>query len=290
LNKAVRQFIIVHSEVGVATQKGAFMTTQKITIDAAKCRKDGICVSICPVGIFQGKIGEVPTVDAGLATACIKCGHCAAACPGDAIAVEGLAAAEYQTYPAKAASLHELRSLVLSRRSVREFKDEPVPLEQVKELLEITRYCPTAKNTQLLRWVLVNGKDKVREISAAVIDTFRPNEKMAPMVQAFDSGLDPVNRKAPHLLLVYGPARYDWGSLDAAIYIANFELAAKAAGLGTCWAGFTTRAASQAALVNEKIGLTTEDKVFGAVMLGYPEYKYLRVPPRKPLHLKIVSN
>lgn len=266
------------------------MTVQTITIDAAKCRKDGICVNICPVGIFQGKIGEVPTVDPALATACIKCGHCAAACPGNAIIVEGLAAAEYQTYPANVASLPEFRSLVLSRRSIREFKDEPVALEQVKELLELTRFCPTAKNTQLLRWVLVNGKDKVREISAAVIDTFRPNEKMAPMVQAFENGLDPVNRKAPQLLLVCGPARYDWGSLDAAIYIANLELAAKAAGLGTCWAGFTTRAASQAALVGEKIGLGSEEKVFGAVMLGKPKFAYHRVPPRKPLNLKIITN
>ncbi len=108
------------------------------------------------------------------------------------------------------------------------------------------------------------------------------------MVKAFDSGRDPVNRDAPQLLLVCGPARYDWGALDAAIYIANFELAAKAAGLGTCWAGFTTRAASQAALVNEKIGLSVEEKVFGAVMLGHPKYKYYRVPPRKPLNLKVI--
>ena len=266
------------------------MTVQTIIIDAAKCRRDGICVNICPVGIFQGALSQVPVVDAGLSAACIKCGHCAAACPGNAITVEGLAADDYQAYPARIASLQELGSLVLSRRSIREFKDEPVPLEQVKELLELMRFCPTAKNTQLLRWVLVNGKDKVREISAAVIDTFRPIEKMAPMVQAFDSGLDPVNRKAPQLLLVCGPARYDWGSLDAAIYIANFELAAKAAGFGTCWAGFTTRAASQATLVNEKIGLGSEEKVFAAVMLGQPKFAYHRVPPRKPLNLKVIAN
>ncbi|EKD83671.1 MAG: hypothetical protein ACD_39C00532G0001, partial [uncultured bacterium] len=60
-----------------------------------------------------------------------------------------------------------------SRRSIREFKDQPVDLNQITELLELTRYCPTAKNTQLLYWVLVNGAPKVRELSAAVIDTFR---------------------------------------------------------------------------------------------------------------------
>ncbi|PKL51300.1 MAG: nitroreductase [Candidatus Riflebacteria bacterium HGW-Riflebacteria-2] len=266
------------------------MTAQSIQIDNEKCRKDGICVNICPVGIFKGNIGEIPSVDEALATACIKCGHCSAACPTAAISIEGLAADKYQPYPAKIPSLPELRSLVLSRRSIREFKDEPVDLDLVKEILDLTRFCPTAKNTQLLRWVLVNGKEKVHEISAAVIDTFRSNEKMAPMVQAFDNGLDPINRGAPQLLLVCGPARYDWGPLDGAIYIANFELAAKAAGLGTCWAGFTTRGAAQASLVSEKIGLSNEEKVFGAFMLGYPKYDYCRVPPRKPVSLKIISN
>lgn len=264
------------------------MNNSGIKIDATLCRKDAICINICPVGIFQGRTGSLPVVDENMAGNCIKCGHCSSACPTAAISIPGLAAADYLTFPADLPDLESFRGLVQSRRSIREFKEQPVDISLVSELLELTRFCPTAKNTQLLRWVLVNGAKKVRELSAAVIDTFRSNEKMAPMVQAFDKGYDPVNRGAPQVLLVCGPAKYDWGALDGAIAIANFELAAKAAGLGTCWAGFTTRAASLMPLVNEKIGLAADDKVFGAVMLGYPVYNYCRVPPRKPLNLKII--
>ncbi|MBU1107688.1 MAG: nitroreductase family protein [Candidatus Riflebacteria bacterium] len=264
------------------------MSDNRIQIDATLCRKDGICINICPVGIFGGGIGTLPIVDENLAAYCIKCGHCSAVCPGNAIAIPDLAAGDYQQLSPELPDLQSFSSLVQSRRSIREFKDQPVDLKQVTELLELTRYCPTAKNTQLLSWVLVNGTKKVRELSAAVIDTFRSNEKMAPMVQAFDSGLDPVNRGAPQVLLVCAPAKYDWGSLDAAIAIANFELAAKSAGIGTCWAGFTTRAAAVDSRVGNLIGLAADDKIFGAVMLGYPEYSYCRIPPRKPLRLRIV--
>ena len=264
------------------------MSTSAIKIDAKLCCKDAICVNICPVGIFQGSVGSLPVVDENMASNCIKCGHCSSACPTDAISIPGLATADYQKLSTTMPDLQSFRDLVMGRRSIREFKEQPVDLELINELLEITRFCPTAKNTQLLHWVLVNGAKKVRELSAAVIDTFRSNEKMAPMVQAFDRGADPINRGAPQVLLVCGPVKYDWGALDAAIAIANFELAAKASGLGTCWAGFTTRAAQVGPAVNACIGLGVNDKVFAAVMLGHPVYEYCRVPPRKPLELKIV--
>lgn len=264
------------------------MTINSIQIDANKCQRDAICVSVCPVGIFRGNVGELPQIDENLAAACIRCGHCSAACPTAAITIDGLAEQEYRSFPTKLAELEMLSALITSRRSIREFRDELVPLGQIEKLLDITRFCPTAKNTQLMHWTLINGKEKVREVSAAVIDTFRSNEKMAAMVAAFDNGLDPVNRKAPQLLLVSAPAKYVWGPLDAAIYIANFELLAHAAGYGTCWAGFTTTAAQQGTLVNAKIGLPEGEKVYGAVMLGLPKYKYQQVPPRKPLSLKVI--
>lgn len=264
------------------------MNNSGIKIDATLCRKDAICINICPVGIFQGNAGSLPVVDENMAGNCIKCGHCSAACPTAAISIPGLAAADYLPLPADLPDLESFRGLVQSRRSIREFKEQPVDISLVTELLELTRFCPTAKNTQLLHWVLVNGAKKVRELSAAVIDTFRSNEKMAPMVQTFDKGHDPINRGAPQVLLVCAPAKYDWGALDGAIAIASFELAARAAGLGTCWAGFTTRAAQSGTLVNDKIGLSANDKVLGAVMIGHPVYDYCRVPPRKPLAMKIV--
>lgn len=264
------------------------MNSAEIFIDPAKCRKDGICVKICPCQIFKPGTSGVPEVEAGLVSTCIRCGHCVSACPGDAITVKALNAAEFKPGISKLPEFEVFENLVMSRRSIRSFKSEPVKLELLQKLLDMTRYCPTAKNTQSLSWLIVNGHEKVRQVAADVINIFRPVERMAPLVAAFDNGEDPVCRNAPQLLIAYGSEKYAWGNLDAAIAIANLELAAKTSGLGTCWGGFVTNAAASDKQIGRHLGLDDSEKIFAALMIGYPKYAYRKVPPRNPLRLKVV--
>ena len=55
-----------------------------ITIDRSRCKKDGLCASVCPKGIFvQREKRTIPElVDK---ERCIECGHCVAICPHGAI-------------------------------------------------------------------------------------------------------------------------------------------------------------------------------------------------------------
>lgn len=56
----------------------------KIRIQAALCRKCGMCVEICPEGLFtQSTPGSVPKIRR--AAACIACGHCVSTCPSGAV-------------------------------------------------------------------------------------------------------------------------------------------------------------------------------------------------------------
>lgn len=264
------------------------MNSAEIFIEPAKCRKDGICVNICPCQIFKPGTSGVPEVEAGLVSTCIRCGHCVSACPGDAITVKALKDTDFKPDSSRLPEFEVFEDLVMSRRSIRTFKNGPVKIELLQKLLEMTRYCPTARNTQALSWLIVNGPEKVRQVAADVINIFRPIERMAPLVKAFDNGEDPVCRNAPQLLIAYGPEKYAWGSLDAAIAIANLELAAKTSGLGTCWGGFVTNAATSDKLIGRHLGLDDSEKIFAALMIGYPKYAYRKVPPRKPLRLKVV--
>ncbi len=263
-------------------------TSADIFIDSSKCLKDGICINICPCGIFRpGKAG-MPEVDAALSRACIRCGHCVSACPGDAITVKALASADFKAGASPLPDLDVFANLVMSRRSIRSFKDKPVEIELLQKMLELTRYCPTAKNTQSLSWLLVNGREKVREVAAIVVDAFKDNERMAPLVEAFKHGEDPVCRNAPQLAIIYGPEKYAWGTMDAAIAVANLELAAKSSGVGTCWGGFVTSAAAIDKRIARKLGIDDSEKIFAALMIGYPRYHYQKIPPRNALRLKIV--
>ena len=264
------------------------MNNADIFIDHSKCLKDGICVNICPCQIFKPGTAGIPEVDTSLMKTCIQCGHCVSACPGDAITVKALDTAEFRTGLAELPGFEVFSNLVMSRRSIRAFKDKPVELEQLSRLIDMTRFCPTAKNTQALSWLLVNGKEKVRKVAAQAVETFRSVDRMKPLVDAFDRGEDPVCRNAPQLAIVYGPEKYQWGTLDAAIAVANLELAAKASGIGTCWGGFITTAAGADKEIGKKLGLDDSEKIFAALMLGYPQYQYKKIPPRKPLRLKVV--
>ena len=56
----------------------------RVRIRKRRCRKCGLCVEICPEGLFvQEQPGTVPRIPSQ--RGCIACGHCASVCPAGAI-------------------------------------------------------------------------------------------------------------------------------------------------------------------------------------------------------------
>ena len=43
---------------------------------------------------------------------------------------------------------------IKTRRSVRKFTDEKVPVDVVKDIVELASYSPSWKNTQVIRYIL----------------------------------------------------------------------------------------------------------------------------------------
>ncbi|MDH7500911.1 MAG: nitroreductase family protein, partial [candidate division NC10 bacterium] len=58
-------------------------------------------------------------------------------------------------------------------------------------------------------------------------------------------------------------------------------LAAVSWGLGTCWAGYFHAALNYYPPLAQGIGLPPGHQGFGAMMIGYPKYRYHQIPPRK---------
>ena len=57
-------------------------------------------------------------------------------------------------------------------------------------------------------------------------------------------------------------------------------MAAPSFGLGTCWAGFFQFAATFWPPLKEALQLPEDHASFGAMMVGYPKYRYQRLPLR----------
>lgn len=59
----------------------------KITIDLDKCNGDGICVDVCPTGVFEMDTSSGKSKVVNLEE-CIECLACQDQCPEGAITVE----------------------------------------------------------------------------------------------------------------------------------------------------------------------------------------------------------
>ena len=70
----------------------------------------------------------------------------------------------------------ETLECIKTRRSIRKFKDELVPIEVVNEAIDAVRYSPSWKNTFVSRFYLVNDKTKIDYIANGLVRGFEWNK------------------------------------------------------------------------------------------------------------------
>ena len=54
---------------------------------------------------------------------------------------------------------------IKTRRSIRAYKDEPVSKETIKEIIDVARMAPTWKNSQTIRYIVVEDKAVLGKIA-----------------------------------------------------------------------------------------------------------------------------
>lgn len=263
-----------------------------------QCVGCGLCAELCVAGIISHEKKSRPFVPAEKEADCIKCGQCVSFCPEGASFLDFQPAADRcQVDVSLKPSAESAEMFLMSRRSIRRYKDEPVEKELVERLLNITRFAPTASNFQPVRWIVTADRNQTLALGRLASDYFRrmsaaaPDEAVPAMLgkvaAAFDRGRDVLFRTAPQLALavVNKGIRYPE---DAAIALTYFELAAHAFGLGCCWAGFFTTAARNDAALKEALGVAENEIVIGGQMFGRPRgLGWPRLlPPRRPLMVK----
>jgi nitroreductase len=225
---------------------------------------------------------------------CLRCGHCVAACPTQQLRHEGLAAGECLPLEARwVAAAQVVGQLIRGRRSIRRYRPEAVEKGTLLAVLDAARYAPTAMNSQSVKWLVVYDPAEVKKLSLAVIEWMRGlmqkdeavagRYNAATLIAAWDAGLDPVLRGAPHVLIAYARQDDPAAASSCTIAMTTAELAAQPFGLGACWAGFLHLGARNSPAVQEAMGLPAEHVMHGGLMIGYPAVTYHSIPPRKPL-------
>ena len=149
---------------------------------------------------------------------------------------------------------------ILSRKSVKKYKSEPVPKEILEKILEAGKAAPTGRNLQAPIILAVTNRqvrDELSKINASVMGA---------------EGTDPFYG-APVVLVVLAKKEIRTRVYDGSLVMGNMLLAAHALGLGACWihrAKETFELPEGKALL-EKLGITEEYEGIGNCVIGYAD-------------------
>jgi nitroreductase/NAD-dependent dihydropyrimidine dehydrogenase PreA subunit len=264
-----------------------------LTIDQEKCNRDGICVAECPARIIEmDSKDDYPTPAANFADSCIECGHCVAVCPKAALSLNWLRPEDCTAIqPELTVTPEQAEQFLTGRRSFRTFKEQAVPRNVLEKLIEVAEAAPSARNEQPWHWTVVQEPAEVRRLAGTVIDWMRTVIEAEPGseravgysrgVAAWEQGSDRICRGAPHVIVAHGDKEWAFGAEDCALALSLLDLYATSIGLGVCWAGFVYSATNNYPPLFDLLGLPAGHRAFGAAMVGYPKFKYPRIPVRK---------
>ena len=290
-----------------------------VSIDREKCKNCGACIDVCPSLVIdrRGK-GSGMVVHARFPEFCIACGHCVAVCPHGAVSIEGMPADAFRKVPDLPVDPEALKALMLSRRSIRKYRDQAVPEKIVWDLIEVATHAGTASNLQGVRFILLTDRTLLDRIEETVIDIlwnsglkyFDGGKNLRSRLIARHFGPDVrarmerthriiktrrtedrlqgmIFRGAPLVVLAHDEPNGLMEPINCALALRNMELLAHANGLGSCWVGFLINAADRKpAVINDLVGLDRSRRIYGALMLGYPKNSYLRLIPRSDREVK----
>lgn len=245
----------------------------KIKINRKECIGCGMCVKDCPVDNIAVKDKKAVIK----MQKCLMCGHCVAVCPKAAVSITGFREQPVEIDSPAVLEPKLLLDAIRSRRSVRQFKQQPVDAEVIEQVIEAGRLTPSAENAQGVSYIVLR-KDMERYEKIAI----RFAKWMLPMMKLMKPSARNIIiddhfffKKAPAAILVLGKDK-----ISASLAASNMELIAEAHGLGVLYSGLFAMAANYSFKLRRKLHLRHK-KVVTVLVLGYPNVRYWRTVPKE---------
>lgn len=166
--------------------------------------------------------------------------------------------------------MNETMQNILTRRSIRSYKPDPVPRELIDQVVLAGTYAPTARGMQSPIILAITDKE-IRDRLARANAEFTDKE-----------GEDPFHG-APVVLVVLADKSKPNHVYDGSLVMANLMLAAHALGLGSCWIHRAREEFQQPEWQEllRSLGVEGEYEGIGHCILGYPDGPEPEAAPRK---------
>ena len=277
--------------------------TVTTSIDYERCIECGECAAACNYRTISLENGK-PVV---VGQECIACGHCMDVCPVDAITVDriDMDALQYSTFDSNEKWLPhgefdtaDLVRLMASRRSCRNFTDQPVPKEVLEDLVRIGTTAPSGSNCQLWTFSIIPDRKSMLELGQHVAGFFGKLNKMAEksylrglmklvgkpeldwyyrqyyrfVKEGLDEweqgGVDRLAHGATAGIVVGARPGASTPAEDAIFASSQILLAAHSMGLGTCMIGFVVSAMQNDKSLKRAVGIPDDETVYAFIALG----------------------
>ena len=150
---------------------------------------------------------------------------------------------------------------ILSRRSIRNFKNEPVSDSVFQNILEAGRQAPSATNIQPWHFIVVKDRDAKDAFSFGGFNSFTTDAAFIVL------GLYKPSESIIETLSL----------MDVTIALQNMVIAACLQSVGSCWMG-----AFDEPKLRKMLNLPTDSRIVGAIAFGIPDATPAQ-PPKKPL-------
>jgi nitroreductase/NAD-dependent dihydropyrimidine dehydrogenase PreA subunit len=287
----------------------------KMTVDKDKCQGCGLCILNCVTRAWEMGDDKIPRMKEGYN--CLSCYNCMVACPENAISIlspyrvdVGFWKTLPHALPAKpplpafdengnSVEYTAVERAILERRSIRNYKNKPVPDTLIRRVLEAGRFAPSSGNCQPWKFIVIKDQAMIDEMDELIVQVISGlhNMYMDPeTVKGLEfmvagnptppadprmiiGGFGPIVRKevkpslgAPAVIMIAGDMRSIAGPyLQIGICGQNMCLAANSLGIRSCWVGFYA-VLEQFPDIKKKLGIEPPWTIISSVVLGYPKF------------------
>lgn len=166
---------------------------------------------------------------------------------------------------------------IKERRSIRRFREESVPHEVFAEIVNTAAWAPSWKNSQIVRYMVIEDKEKMKQIAENCVVGFTYNTKTisgaaALVLLTYVTGRSGYEKDGSYTT----PKHDEWEMFDAGIAAQTFCLAAHEKGVGTVIMGIFDEEK-----VAEVVKIPEGQKIGALIAAGYPAGEKPAAPPRK---------
>ncbi|RHP29837.1 nitroreductase family protein [Lachnotalea sp. AF33-28] len=147
---------------------------------------------------------------------------------------------------------------ILTRRSIRSFKDWPLAEDDLEQIVRAGIYAPSGMNRQSWHFSVLTGKDLIRKLASAI------GKELGR-----DESYDFYNPAA--LIICSNERDNSNGEADCACAMENIMLAAHSLGIGSVWINQCKDTCDAPAVreILDRYAVPSGHRVYGMAALGY---------------------